>query len=258
MIYCLLLLLLLSICCCRNIESKKIENDTLKHDTNIKEPIDSLTLVKVLYSDKKILESHVLLKPFSIESKSSHEKLFFNASGNVNDKEISYNLVLQSNVSSEKFNWSDYSLEKCINASITFNNSRVGIKDSMFLNNNNKVYPAGLWHWSVEDIGSAKTVEYSGKIYILLNGANLFCNGNNCTTYQLYILVYDKATKQLIFNAIETDGKYPYLFSSINLFDMDEDNLPDFYALKNGIEEIRGIENLELYSFNKLGKLIKK
>lgn len=255
MIYCLIFL---SICGCRNIEPKNIENNNSKHEANIKEPLDSLMLVKLLYGDKKVLESQSLLMPFSIKSKFSHRKLFFDSKGRVNGNEISYNIVLKSNITSEKFNWSDDGLEKCINASISFNNSRISIIDSIFVNNERKVYPAGIWHWSVGDIGSAKLLEYNGKIYILLNGANLFCNGNNCTSYQLYILIYDKTTKQLIFNAIETEGKYPYLFSSLNLFDKDGDNLPDFYIVKNNIDEITGIEDFELYSFNKQGKVIKK
>ena len=32
-------------------------------------------------------------------------------------------------------------------------------------------YIPGLWHWSVEDIGSMKSIDYSDKIYALLNGS---------------------------------------------------------------------------------------
>ena len=255
MIYCLIFL---SIYCCRNFEPKKIESNTSNQEYNIKEPIDSLMLFELLYGDKKILKSNSLLQPFSIESKSTNGKMFFDAKGSLNGNEVSYNLVLKSSVSVEKFNWSNDGLENCIGASMSFNNSRITINDSSFINNKSKIYPAGLWHWSVEDIGSMKSIDYSDKIYALLNGSNLYCNGKGCTSYQLYILVYDKKTKQLIFNAIETDGKYPYLFSSLNLFDTDKDGLPEFYIVKDNIDEIMGSTDFELYCFNKQGKVLKK
>jgi len=156
------------------------------------------------------------------------------------------------------FNWQENDIINYSGATIKVNKTLIDVFHVKLFDTEKNIYPAGLWHWSVEDVGSVKMAEYKNKIYILLNGANIFCNGSQCTSYQLYAMVYNKVTKQLNFNAIETDGLYPYLFSSKQFCESTVDKLPEFYVLKNGVINILGLEDFNIFGFNEEGNIYKK
>lgn len=252
------LILLLSLVGCKNVHVSENTQDIITEKLKIRTPLDSLALINILYSKKEIIPSHTNDKPFTLSTTSNNEMINFSANSTIKDLKVRYELHVKSSLRIEEFKWYNEDLYENIKASFTINETIIDVSESKLLNSNRTIYPAGLWHWSVEDVGSIKIAEYKNKTYILLNGPDLLCNGSQCSSYQLYALVYDKVTKQVKFNAILTDGLYPYQFSSLHLFKPEgADKLPQFYILKEGITEISGIEDFNVYGFNENGDIYK-
>lgn len=253
------LIILISLVGCKNGEVNKNTpiNNFEKHKN--KSPLDSLTLYNLLYSNKELIQSHINFKPFTLSTTSSNDTIIFSAKTTTKDIKVKYDLHVKSNLSKEDFKWYNEDQYENIRATFTIDKTMIDISGFKFLNSNSKIYPAGLWHWSLEDLGSIKMTEYNNKIYMLLNGVDLFCNGSQCSSYQLYALVYDKVTKQVKFNAILTEGLYPYQFSAIHLYKSEGSNkLPEFYILKDSITEIYGIEDFNVFKFKENGDIFKK
>jgi hypothetical protein len=256
MIFLILLLFLVG---CKNSEINKSTGVAGIEKQSMRSPLDSLELFNLLYSDKKILPSYTNFEPFDLSTKLSNDTIKFSSTATIKDIPIIYDLYVKSSLSKEEFKWYNEDQYENIGASFMVDRTLTDISDIKFLNINKQIYPAGLWHWSVEDVGSIKMSEYNNKIYILLNGVDLFCNGAACSSYQLYAIVFDKVTKQIKFNAILTDGIYPYLFSSIHLFESeDSSKLPEFYILKDEKTDIFGIEDFNIFGFKENGEVYKK
>lgn len=251
------LIILFSLFGCKYIEVSKntpinnLENKNKSH-------LDSLELYNLLYSNKQILPSQTNFRPFTLSTTNRNDTIIFSAKTITKDIKIKYDLYVKSSLSKEDFKWYNEDQYENIRATFTIDKTVIDIMGLKFFNSDSKIYPAGLWHWSLEDVGSIKMTEYNNKIYILLNGVDLFCNGSQCSSYQLYALVYDKVTKLVKFNAILTEGLYPYQFSTLHLFKSEMvDKLPEFYILKNGITEIYGIEDFNVYGFKENGEISK-
>lgn len=227
-------------------------------ESNANMSLDSMTLSDLLYANKRIIPSLTSLKPFSLSVNRKNGMLVFSAETTVNRLKIEYEVFVKSSMDIKEFNWQENEISNYSGARIKVDKTWIDVFGAKFFDTEKNIYPAGLWHWSVEDIGSVKMVDYNDKVYILLNGANIFCNGSQCTSYQLYVMVYNKSTKQLNFNAIETDGLYPYLFSSIQFCESAVDKLPEFYILKNGVTNILGLEDFNIFGFNEEGNMYKK
>lgn len=255
MIFWVLLFLILG---CKQSEFKNTSPVSIKEKSSINIPLDSIALYNLLYSNKRIIPSLTSLKPFSLSVNRKNDMIIFSAETTVNSLKIEYEVFIKSNMNIKDFNWQENDIRNYSGATIKVDKTLIDVFKVKIFDTDKNIYPAGLWHWSVEDIGSVKMVEYNNKVYILLNGANLFCNGSQCNSYQLYAMVYNKATQQLNFNAIETDGIYPYLFSSIEFCESTVDKLPEFYILKNGVTDIFGLEDFNIFGFNEEGSIYKK
>ena len=251
-------ILLFSLIGCKQSEFKNTASVEFKEKSNANIALDPSTLYKLLYSNKRIIPSHNSLKPFSLSVNRKNDMIIFSAQKTVNRLKIEYDVFVKSNMDVKDFNWQENDIHNYAGATIKVDKTLIDIFNVKFFDTKKNIYPAGLWHWSVEDIGSVKVAEYNNKIYILINGANIFCNGSQCTSYQLYAMVFNKKTKQLNFNAIETDGLYPYLFSSIQFCESKVNKLPEFYILKNGVTSIFGLEDFNIFGFNEEGNIYKK
>ena len=115
-----------------------------------------------------------------------------------------------------------------------------------------KVYPSGTWHWSIE--GSAvKYCKIANKDFYLINGADLYCNGTHCTSYQVYVIA--KEGDAVSVNALYFNGIFPYTFENTHFLDIQSDGNPEIFVLKRNVINIKGLDDFDIYTA-KEGKLV--
>lgn len=233
--------------CCGN-KSNLIVDKKIVADTSI--IIESIPFDSVLFSNEKRVDFYENHTPFSLIIKNDNQE--YKALSKIKKHNIAYLIRLKRNDLSEKFDWGNDKSYEINEISITIDGKKTNIKDIKLFNANRKIYPSGLWHWSVEEC-TVKLFKTKYKEYFFINGAYLFCNGTSCNTNQLLIVVIDK--NKCTISAIEYYDIIPYYFVDMVLFDKNTDEIPEFYLpIKGNIGEIDE-NNFQLFSFDNEGKL---
>ena len=173
----------------------------------------------------------------------------------VNGQDIEYTIEVRnkdSNLNINKFNFINEQSYEYLNSKIRIGRVSIDITNSHFVNDSSRVQPAGLWHGSI-DSSALKYYRYNNRDYYLLNGANLYCNGTHCNSFQVYLLVKNK--NNLKINSIYFQGLPPYEFENIHLVDIYKDGYPEIYIPKGDVAEIKGIKDFDIYTIDSSGEL---
>lgn len=218
--------------------------------------LDSIKIDSILYHDKNLLSEIRVSNPFSYDIKydESTKRITIGSKNIIARNILKYKIELLSTKSSfneDDFYWYEEDSYKYLRSSFSVNGKIEDITGLKFINHPNEIiYPAGLWHWSVEG-NSVKMYEHKENKIYLINGADLLCNGSQCNSFELMIVIESKT--KITVNTLLLNGLWPYQFGSIKLFDLENDGNLEFYKNKDEVNEITGINDFILYSINKDG-----
>ena len=206
---------------------------------------DSSKLIALLYRD--------LTKfPFKAYSDFSYEVSYnvenklitIKSSNTIEGNEIDYFILFKDTANvyvREEYSYTDYSY-KYIKSYFSINGQEVDLtKINISDLENQKTEPSLLWYG--KDFGiSAKFYKIEEKEYFLIRGLNLYCNGNHCSSYQMFLL--QKDNNRVKASTYYFSGLYPYDFENTFLFNNNEGK-PKFFLPKE-VDELKTIEDFEL------------
>lgn len=226
------------------------EQNSISHENYADTPtIDSKTLDSLLYREKFRLEE---LKKGKFSYATSYNRKRHTASiasrTKVGKNRVEYNIYFETPLNNFDLDNADFFNDTSftyLSSEIRIDKRKTDLTNLTFVNDSSsKVFPAGPWHWSVEESG-LKYYSYKGKEYYLINGANLYCNGTHCNSFQIYLVIIDNVSIKAF--AFFLDGVLPYTFDEVHLIDSDADGNPEIYIPKRDIRKIEGISDFQLY-----------
>ena len=209
--------------------------------------VDSTQLITELYKGKEIIPSEGYSDfSYSVSFDEGKKLVTVKSSNTVGGNKVEYFIELKDTAgiySKDEFSTFDDSY-KYVRSYFRVNGKRVEVSKTGLANlPNEKPAPSLLWY--EKDFGiSGKYHKIGKKEFFLLRGLDLYCNGRQCTSYQVFVI--QKKKRKIKANTFYFSGLYPYDFENTFLFDEDGDGNPEMFVPKD-IGELRDTGDFEKF-----------
>ena len=209
--------------------------------------IDSAQLITGLYEGKTVIPSKDYSGfSYSFDFEERENMVRIRSVDTIAEYKVEYLIVLKDTAggySESEFSAFDDSYE-FVESYFRVDGKRVDFSEQFFLNlAEEQLTPALIWYDN--DFGiSSKYYSVNGKDYFLIRGLDLYCNGRQCTGYQIFVI--RKSGEELKASAFYFSGLYPYDFENTFLFDQDRDGIPEMFVPKD-VDELGGTSDFDIY-----------
>jgi len=232
--------------------SKERISTQLIHANLVDNELDSIELDSILYFGKKRIPEITGGKfSYNLNYYPNDSTISITSKSKIAGNELEYNVFLHYNGKDfveNQFHIYDEEKFRYFKSTLSINQKTINLTEVYFANlPKRKVYPAGMWHWSIES-SAVKYYKIANKEFFLINGADLYCNGSHCTSYQVYVIA--KEDDLFSVNALYFKGLFPYTFENTHFLDIESDGNPEIFVPKSGIKSIKGLDDFDIYTVN--------
>lgn len=214
---------------------------------------DSASLITELYKEKNIIPAEEYSDfSYSVSFDEVKKLITVKSSNIMAGYKVEYFIELKDTAgiySKDEFSMFDDSY-KYLRSYFRINGEKVELSKKGLANlPNEKPAPSLLWYG--KDFGiSGKYHKIGGREFFLLRGLDLYCNGRQCTGYQVFAI--QKRKTQIKASSLYFSGLYPYDFENTFLFDEDRDGNPEMFVPQN-ISELRDIGDFDKFELKFFG-----
>lgn len=230
-------------------QSDKLQNISNTEATTTKEftLVDSSKLITNLYKDRNIISSKDYSNfTYSVNFDKKESIIQIKSTNTLGGYKVNYFIILKDTLgiySENQFSTFDDSY-KYIKSYFEIDGKKLDLTNVELSNlTGEKVVPSLLWYDQHFGI-SAKYYNVKDKEYFLIQGLDLYCNGSQCTDYQVFII--NKSKEDFQTNAFYFSGLYPYTFENTFLFDEDKDGNFEFFVPKD-VKKLDKITDFNIY-----------
>jgi|GEM_PF-4445407 len=230
-------------------DAPKVNNNPEAENLQI---ADSSHLITQLYRNVNIISAKEYFDfSYDFSYNPKENTILIKSSKRLDEHKIEYFIVLQ-NIE-EQFNKKNFTpyddSYKYLSSYFKIDGQKVNLTNIKLSNKDTRLTePALVWY--DESFGiSAKHYKLKSKEIFLLRGINLYCNGNQCIDYQIFVIQLQSGHSTA--NTLYFSGKYPYDFENTFLFDKNADGNPEIFVPKSTRNrELQDISDFEMYTIN--------